>query len=406
MRLGDVLGNLAQLGQGLIAHAGVEGTDRTLQGYPVGHDIETLAAIEDAEGEHHRILVDVHASADDRLRGHDDVGTGDNRIDAAPGCCAVRLQAMHGHAKRVRAGHDAPSTQGHVANVVRRGDVHAEHGVGLEILEHALLDHQLGTALLARRRAFLGRLEDHHDLARQILAQAGQGTGHAERGRGMHIVATGVHDADLLALVFAFRPGGEGQVDFLGHRQGIDIGANRQLRPRLATLEDADDAGMRDAGMHLVTQLLQFGSDEPGGTRLAIAQFGMFVDIPAQRGDVREPRIDHSLDGGFRGARDRRTAAKANTSGKQAVAHGNLPEVNAQSNADARRMQQALSDAPLTIDSVLLRSVIACAAVQAPCMPREDEAWKRRIKAKRSRARSLAAMLQHQVFLALHFDQA
>ena len=41
-------------------------------------------------------------------------------------------------------------------------------------------------------------------------------------------------------------------------RQGIDVGANRQLRPGFATLEHADDAGMRDAGMHLVTQLLQF----------------------------------------------------------------------------------------------------------------------------------------------------
>jgi hypothetical protein len=55
---------------------------------------------------------------------------------------------------------------------------------------------------------------------------------------------------------------------------------------------------------------------------------------------VREPRIDHALDGGFRGTRDRRTA-KANTSGKQAAAHGNLPEVNAQSSADAFRMQLA-----------------------------------------------------------------
>jgi hypothetical protein len=66
----------------------------------------------------------------------------------------------------------------------------------------------------------------------------------------------------------------------------------------------------------------------------------MFVDVTTQCGDVREPRIDHALDGGFRGTRDRRTA-KANTSGKQAAMHGNLPEVSAQSNADASRMQLA-----------------------------------------------------------------
>ena len=48
----------------------------------------------------------------------------------------------------------------------------------------------------------------------------------------------------------------ERQVDLLGHRQRIHVGAQRDDRARAAAAEHADDAGRGDAGRDLEAELL------------------------------------------------------------------------------------------------------------------------------------------------------
>ena len=88
-------------------------------------------------------------------------------------------------------------------------DVQPEHGVGLRIVEDALLQHQLRAALFAGRRAFLRGLEDEHHGAGQVGLHAGEHLGDAHQDRHVVVVAARVHDADLAAVPLRRRLRGE-----------------------------------------------------------------------------------------------------------------------------------------------------------------------------------------------------
>ena len=62
-------------------------------------------------------------------------------------------------------------------------------------------DHLGRAPGLTGRRAFLGRLEDELDGARQLGANAGQHFGHSHQHRHVGIVSAGVHHAHVLAVV-------------------------------------------------------------------------------------------------------------------------------------------------------------------------------------------------------------
>ena len=86
-------------------------------------------------------------------------------------------------------------------------DVHAEHRVRFEFVEQAFLDHQRRAAFLARRRAFLGGLEDeHHCRPADPCAAAARASATPSRHRRVRIVAARVHHADFLAEILALRP--------------------------------------------------------------------------------------------------------------------------------------------------------------------------------------------------------
>ena len=166
--------------------------------------------------------------------------------------------------------------------------MHAEHRIRLEILEHAVLQHQRSPAFLVRRRTFLGRLEHEQHRTVQILAHATQRRGDAEQHRRVRVVAASVHHANRLAAIRAVRRGGKRQRHLLGDRQRIHVRAQGQPRPRLTTLQQRDHAGVGNAGVHFEPELAQLRGDQCGGTRFAIAELGVVMDVAPPRGDLRQ----------------------------------------------------------------------------------------------------------------------
>ena len=130
----------------------------------------------------------------------------------------------------------------------------AEDGAGLRIFQGALRDHHGRAALFSGGRPFLGRLENQHHRAGDLLAHAGQDLGRPHQDRHMGVVAAGVHDRGRLAIVFSHHLRGEGQAGLLLHRQGVHVAAQGDHAAGLAALQGRHHARMRHAGAHLVAQ--------------------------------------------------------------------------------------------------------------------------------------------------------
>jgi hypothetical protein len=190
-----------------------------------------------------------------RLGVGDDLGGDRHRIDAAPRLRAVRLLAVHDDAESVRCRHQWPAPIANGTGAQRPG-VEREDGLRLEIPEELLLEHQRGAALFTLGRPFLGRLEDEDDGAWQLRLQASQHPRRAEERGGVHVVAARVHDADFLAVVGRALLRSERQVDLLGHRQRVHVGAQRHDAALLGAAQDAHDTGVRNPGPDLESEAL------------------------------------------------------------------------------------------------------------------------------------------------------
>jgi hypothetical protein len=157
--------------------------------------------------------------------------------------------------------------------------VQAEDHLGLRVVERALLDHERRPAFLARRRAFLGGLEDELHGAGELGLHAGKDLGRTHQHRHVRVVTAGVHDAGLLAGPLRANPGRERQVHLLGDRQRVHVGAQRHDRPRLAAAQQRHHAGMGNPGAYLQAQGAQVPGDHLARAELAVAQFGVRVDV-------------------------------------------------------------------------------------------------------------------------------
>ena len=281
VRGGDVFGDVLQVLEHCLAHAFVEGADGADHFHLVGNDVVADAALDRAEGDDHRQLRDVLAAADDGLRGADDIGRGDDRVDAAPRPRTVRLPALDHDVEAVRRRHRRAGAITDLPGVEGAEHVQAEHRLGFEVAEEALLQHFLGAALLAVRRAFLGRLEDEQYFARQVGLHRHHRFGHAHQGRGVGVVAAGVHHADGLAAEGRGDLGRERQRVAFGHRQRVHVGADRDARAGLAALEHRDHAGGGDAGLHVQAERAQVVGDEFRCAYFAVAEFRVLVDVAA-----------------------------------------------------------------------------------------------------------------------------
>ncbi|KAG1255598.1 hypothetical protein G6F68_010232 [Rhizopus microsporus] len=276
-----MLGHVAQVGEDLLAHAFVEGTDGADHFHFIRNDVVADAAVDRAEGQHRRLLGQVGAAADDGLRGADQIGGGHDRVHSIPRCRTVRLAADHLDPEAVRGGHQRATTHCDLPCLHAGEHMQAEHRLRLEVGDPSFLQHQCRTALFRWRCAFLGRLEDQHHLARQVLLHRHQRFGHAEQGGGVRIMAAGMHHAHGLAAVLVCGLGGERQAGLLGHRQRIHVRAQRDLRARLAAFDDRHHAVMGDAGLRLQAHRTQALGDLGRGARLAVGQLRMLVELAA-----------------------------------------------------------------------------------------------------------------------------
>src|SRR5690606_12070118 len=129
MRGGDVGGDVDQVRMDALAHARVEGADGADQLHAVGDDVVADAALDRAEGHDGRQPGQVWAAADDGLRTADDVGRGDDGVDAAPWARTVRLHAVDLDRELVGGRHQRPAANADRAGRQGRKDMQPEHRV-------------------------------------------------------------------------------------------------------------------------------------------------------------------------------------------------------------------------------------------------------------------------------------
>src|SRR6267142_1556963 len=141
-----------------------------------------------------------------------------------------------------------------------------------KFLEQPILDHGAGAA-----EAFFGRLKDEMHGAVEIpgLREIARG---AEQHGGVAVMAAAVKAAGNGRAPF--------QVGILFHRQRVHVGAQANAPAAAAfALEHADHAGAAEAAMYLDAPLGQLVSHDAGGPDFLEADFGMGVQIPADRGE-------------------------------------------------------------------------------------------------------------------------
>ena len=146
-------------------------------------------------------------------------------------------------------------------------DVDGKHVV--DRVHHAVFDQLLGAA----GEEFFALFEDKIDRAVDEFAMMGQRFGDRHEDRSMGIVATGVHDAGIGALI--------GQVIRFREAQGIEISTQADGRARLAAFEDADGAVACNARHQFDTGLCQMVPDPGCRIRFMEGQFRMGMEITA-----------------------------------------------------------------------------------------------------------------------------
>lgn len=109
---------------------------------------------------------------------------------------------------------------------------------------------------------FLGRLKDQHDLARKA-PRLGQVLGSPpQQHRCMAVMAAGMHAP--------FDGGGIVQPGFLGHRQGIHIGAQSDGATVTSAIDHRHNAGDTDLFMDLIDAEFLQALDHIGGSLMAL----------------------------------------------------------------------------------------------------------------------------------------
>ena len=114
----------------------------------------------------------------------------------------------------------------------------------------------------------------------------------------MHIVAAGVHDADLVAVLVAHADlAGVRQAGLFDDRQGVHVGADHYGRAG-AVLEDRDDAVSAHICRDLKSRLTQFIGHMGGRPHLHERQFGVRVQVGIEGFETRKLGVNCRANGG------------------------------------------------------------------------------------------------------------
>ena len=97
----------------------------------------------------------------------------------------------------------------------------------------------------------------------------------------MGIVAAGVHHAGLATAISGRDLGSERHVGLLGDGQPVHIGAQGHDRPGSPSVQNADDARMRDTRAHFQAELSQVLGHDLRSAKLPVAEFGVGVEVAA-----------------------------------------------------------------------------------------------------------------------------
>jgi hypothetical protein len=139
--------------------------------------------------------------------------------------------------------------------------------------------------------AFLGGLEDEIDRAVEVAVR-GQVLGRGQQHGGVAVVPAGVHAAADGARMR--------KLVALGHGQGVDVGPQADGAGGRAVLDDADHAGLAQPPVHGNAPVGQCLRDDVGGALLVEAEFGVLVQVAADRRDGRrvgQDGVDELHDG-------------------------------------------------------------------------------------------------------------
>jgi hypothetical protein len=277
-RAGDAHRRLEPLRQaadrrlGRVARLGVQGADGALQVNPLGDDVVGGAAGELADGDDGRVQ-GPHLAAHHRLRLRDEGAGGDDRVHRGVGMRGVAGAAAHLEVEAVGGG------EAGAAGVAEAPDRQVRLVVEAERHVHALAgpvgDHG-GRAL----QHLLRRLEHQQHAPGQHRRHALEHLRHAEQRGRVDVVAAGMH--------LPGRGAGEGQPRFLGDRQRVHVGPDGKRRPRPPALDPAEHARPPDPRPVRDAEAREFRRDDAGGPHLLEGEFGMGVDVAAQRD---EPRL-------------------------------------------------------------------------------------------------------------------
>ena len=233
----------------------------------VGNDVLRGAGMEHGVGDDDPIM-GREATGHHALQQRHELRGDHHRVDAEIGHGGVAALALDDEVVGVgvgggRAGLDVDGAGG------QRGDQMLAVDE-VEIVEMTGGHHLAGAA----GQDFFGVLEDGVDLATELVYVVVDVLAGGHQDRGVAVVAAGVHLAGHART--------KGQlVAFLLYRQGVDVGAQADLRARSAGGKDHHHAGRRqplDAGM---TQPAHLVDDVLAGLEFLEGQFGMLVQVAA-----------------------------------------------------------------------------------------------------------------------------
>ena len=115
----------------------------------------------------------------------------------------------------------------------------------------------------------------------------------------MGIVATRVHDANVLTTHLRTHARPKGKVGLLGHRERIHVGTKCNDRSWSTAAQKADDTMSADTGSHVDPKTAQMGGDHLSSAGLLEGELGMLMNVATPANDlwINDRRVSSDLPG-------------------------------------------------------------------------------------------------------------